>query len=297
MLKYIRVAAALAAAGLLGACSGGAALLESQAHVSREFAAPVRPIAVKAPEEKLLACIRNTRVLANVRYGIGGVKDNTKRGNYSAPGSIGGFLPEAEAGGRELNQAFMSMGAITHNYYDTAALRELASLGGPVVIGKIHSTVNAGLPTYFVNGGFSSLDFTGGISADVQVAGIGPTLNTRGADLSLGIEIMQSGSSRTMAIADGTRFIPYVDVGASGGKYINNQLVTGSVSVSAQGSLQYNAIYGSIKVVAAKAVMKAFPKAAEACGKLLDEVHQEYAPSAPTPPATPVGNPVTVAKL
>jgi hypothetical protein len=72
-----------------------------------------------------------------------------------------------------------------------------------------------------------------------------------------------------------------------------------------QGALQYNAVFGPLRVLTAAAIMERFPRAAVACGKHLSAVYQKYGITQENPmdgqPEEPVahttGTPVAVAKL
>jgi len=210
--------------------------------------------------EGTLECIRRTGVLRDRTFVVGPFADSTGKINAVAVGSTGNFIPQGGSAS-----------------YITDAL----SKSGATVVTTYFGQPTKPVPAqYAINGIFNSLDFGTFSQVDVQVSGIGPTLESGWADLSLTIQLDEIATRVNRQISMIQRPVRYTQIGASSGAVLNNSLVTGMANLQDQERLQLEALNGPIALGVADVIMKEFPRARRECfgnvADLLSEPSQKY---------------------
>lgn len=211
----------------------------------------VLPSAVQRYQEieDVLACIHDTGAVAGVTFVVGPFADSTGKINYAAAGATGNFIPQGGSAS-----------------YITDALRKA---GGDVVstyFGEPKTKVPA---HYSINGIFNSLDFGAPVGVDVRVAGIGPTLSTGWAQLSLTIQLDEAGTRLNRQLSMIQRPVRYTQAGLGIGRDFSGTLVTGNVAFENQERLQLEALNGPIALGVADVLLREFPQAQAVCGENL----------------------------
>lgn len=195
--------------------------------------------------ERVLSCIRETRVLKKRVFVVGSFADSTGKINAVANGATGNFVPQGGSAS-----------------YITDAIRKA---GGNVIstyFGQPKRQKNA---HYAINGIFNSLDFNAPMSADLRVGGIGPVAGFGWAQLTLSIQLDQADTRLNRQMSMIQRPVKYQQAGVGVGHDFNSLLVTGTVVFRNQERLQFEALNGPIALGVADVLMKEFPKAAKRC--------------------------------
>ncbi|MEJ2118865.1 MAG: hypothetical protein P8Y36_13645 [Alphaproteobacteria bacterium] len=104
--------------------------------------------------DRVLRCIRDTRVLRRRTFVVGSFADSTGKINSVAQGATGNFMPQGGSAA-----------------YITDALRKAGAKVVSSYFGAPQKSVRA---DYAINGIYNSLDFSAPVSADLRVSGIGP---------------------------------------------------------------------------------------------------------------------------
>lgn len=195
--------------------------------------------------ERVLVCIRETRVLTGRTFVVGSFADSTGKINAVAQGANGNFVPQGGSAA-----------------YITDALRKAGARVVSVYFGPPQQSVNA---DYAINGIFNSLDFSAPVSADLRVAGIGPVIGAGWAQLTLSIQLDQARTRVNRQMSMIQRPVRYQQIGAGVGHDFSSLLITGSVEFRNQERLQFEALNGPIALGVADVVMKEFPKATGHC--------------------------------
>ncbi|PIZ31368.1 MAG: hypothetical protein COY40_02300 [Alphaproteobacteria bacterium CG_4_10_14_0_8_um_filter_53_9] len=257
-MRMLKVMASLLTSAVLAGCASQAQTFSPSARGPSVTRAEM-PSKVEgyAEVKSVLACIRNSGALKNTTIAIGVFTDSTDKGNASAPGSTGGYLPK---GGSSivLAQALKETGAKVVDLYENSTEANARQM-----LGAKPAKVNI---DFMMNGIFTSLDFGSTLNADVRVAGLGPTATTGYAQLTLGTQLVQQGTKVIKQISIVERTVRFTSIGAGTGKVFGNTLVTGNASVTNQERLQFEALNGPIALAAADALVNEFPTAKQACG-------------------------------
>ncbi len=195
--------------------------------------------------ERVLSCIRETRVLRKRTFVVGSFADSTGKINAVANGATGNFVPQGGSAS-----------------YITDAIRKA---GGNVIstyFGQPKRELNA---NYAINGIFNSLDFNAPMSTDLRVAGIGPVAGFGWAQLTLSVQLDEANTRLNRQMSMIQRPVKYQQAGVGVGHDFNSLLVTGTVVFRNQERLQFEALNGPIALGVADVLMKEFPKAADRC--------------------------------
>jgi hypothetical protein len=204
--------------------------------------------------ERVLDCIRETRVLGRRTFVVGSFADSTGKINAVASGATGNFVPQGGSAA-----------------YITDALRKAGAKVISTYFGPPQRASNA---DYAINGIFNSLDFSAPVSADLRVSGIGPVVGSGWAQLTLSIQLDQASTRVNRQMSMIQRPVKYQQIGAGVGNDFSSVLVTGTVVYRNQERLQFESLNGPIALGVADVVMKEFPQAASRCrGMVADLLH------------------------
>lgn len=195
--------------------------------------------------ERVLSCIRESRVLRKKVFVVGSFADSTGKINAVATGATGNFVPQGGSAS-----------------YITDAIRKA---GGNVISTYFGAPKRTKRAHYAINGIFNSLDFNAPMSTDLRISGIGPVAGFGWAQLTLSIQLDKADTRLNRQMSMIQRPVKYQQVGVGVGHDFNSLLVTGTVVLRNQERLQFEALNGPIALGVADVVMKEFPKAAERC--------------------------------
>lgn len=198
--------------------------------------------------DEALRCIAATRVLNGVTFQVGAFADSTGKINQVAVGATGNFMPQG--------------GSAT---YVTYAIRR----AGGQVISTYFGGPTANNARYAINGVFNSLDFAQPISADVRIAGIGPTAAVGFAQLTLSIQLDKAGTRLNRQMSMIQRPVRYSQIGTGSGRDWGGTLVTGNIAFQNQERLQLEALNGPIALGVTDVLLKEFPSARRKCGRIV----------------------------
>lgn len=246
MQSLLRSGAILALVAGLGACAPQPEDIVADAVPVTKAALPTT-IRHEPRIEATLACIRRTGILSDRTFVVGSFADSTGKINAVAAGSTGNFVPQGGSAS-----------------YITDALKK----AGGRVISTYFGAPKVPLPAHYaINGIFNSLDFGAPVSADVRVAGIGPTLGAGWAQLTLSIQLDAASTRVNHQMSMIQRPVKYKQIGVGVGRVFpgSSTLVTGNVSFQNQERLQFEALNGPIALGVADVLMKEFPKATGRC--------------------------------
>jgi hypothetical protein len=208
------------------------------------------------PIEDILTCIRQTGAVKGITFVVGPFADSTGKINYAAGGATGNFIPQGGSASY-ITDALRKAGADVVSTY----------FGEPRIKAPAH---------YAINGIFNSLDFGAPVGVDVRVGGIGPTVSTGWAQLSLTIQLDEVGTRLNRQISMIQRPVRYSQVGIGIGRDINDTLVTGNVAFQNQERLQLEALNGPIALGVAEVLLREFAEAQSQCSNPLNEVLQPF---------------------
>jgi hypothetical protein len=214
----------------------------------------VLPSAVERYDEieDVLACISQTGAIGGVTFVVGPFADSTGKINYAAAGATGNFIPQGGSAS-----------------YITDALRKA---GGEVVTTYFGEPKTKTPANYAINGIFNSLDFGAPVGVDVRVAGIGPTLSTGWAQVSLTIQLDEAGTRLNRQLSMIQRPVRFTQMGLGVGRDFKGTLVTGNVAFENQERLQLEALNGPIALGVADVLLREFPEAQASCGQSLSHL-------------------------
>ncbi|PHP64707.1 hypothetical protein CSC94_23045 [Zhengella mangrovi] len=213
----------------------------------------------------ILACIKKSGAINGIRFAVALWADGTGQTNAVADGMTGTKLPQGTSA-TYVSGAIRDAGGIALNRYENNTNASLANFGGAPVQEAIAKSIQRDYPHYVVTGMFTSLDFTGGKTVDVRVAGVGPMANTRAARVGFSTELVTPGSGRLVADSKMSRVMRFKEIGIGGGIIIGNTLATGQVMKSDQQMLQAESLEDPISLMVADLILQSFPKAQSACG-------------------------------
>lgn len=193
---------------------------------------------IAGPIAEALNCVKQSGALNGTNIAVAIHADGTGKGNASADGATGNFLPQGTTA-VYASQAVMMAGANAYNYYELnteRAMRTFASPNGGQR--ELTREEDAALPPYVLSTSFTALDFIGGPDIDVRVAGVGPHYLGRGAAVEATAEIYEPGSRAIRDISAVHRYVAFKEIGVNTGAYVGGTLVTGGVAFSDQQRLQ-----------------------------------------------------------
>lgn len=243
------IATAILLAGLSGCQSIEHARLSDMEVSKAALPTSVRPY----PQiEQTLACIRSTGVLRGKIFEVGSFADSTGKINSVAPGASGAFIPQGGSASYVTDALSKAGASVVSTYF-----------GPPPVRLKSH---------YAINGIFNSLDFGTPLSADMRIAGIGPTAGYGWAQLTLSIQLDQAATRLNRQMSMIQRPVRYKQLGVGVGRVFDTTLLTGNIATQNQERLQFEALNGPIALGVADVIMKEFPAAAEACRGIVAEL-------------------------
>jgi hypothetical protein len=249
----MRAAASAVMTALLSCFAAGCSPTTNPEATELFTATPARaPVKVKPASgiAGTLQCMKDTGALGRKVFAVGPWVDSTGKINAVANGATGAFLPQSGTA--------------------TFVTETIKRAGGQVLVlyfGPAPVSVKA---DYAVNGIFNSLDFGASAGADVQVAGLGPLNQLGWAQLTLSIQLDAANTRLNRQMSVLTRTVRYTQLGVSAGKVWGGTLVTGSVAVTDQQRLQFEAINGPIALGVIDVLVKEFP-ALSHCRKYLGD--------------------------
>lgn len=202
--------------------------------------------------ENTLACIKQHGFLHRVTFVVGPFADSTGKINATAAGSTGNFLPQGGSAAYITDAISKAGGRVVSTYF-----------------GKPRKAVSS---QYAINGIFNSLDFGTKYKADVRVGGVGPTVTSAWAQLSLTIQLDEVSTYVNRQVSMIQRPVRYSAIGVGIGRTVGSELVTGNVNFESQERLQFEALNGPIALGVADVILKEFPHAREACGSNIEDL-------------------------
>ena len=144
-----------------------------------------------------LYCIRDSGVLGRFTFVVGSFADSTGKINSVSVGSTGAFVPQGGSAAYLTDALSKAGGRVVSTYFGAPAVRAPAQ--------------------YAVNGIFNSLDFGTPYMADVRVGGVGPTMPSGWAQLSLSIQLDEAGTPPNRQMSMGQRPGKLTPEGRAGG--------------------------------------------------------------------------------
>lgn len=193
----------------------------------------------------VLSCIKDHGFLEGVTFVVGPFADSTGKVNSVAAGSTGNYLPQGGSAAYITDALTKAGGRVVSTYF-----------------GKPRKPVRS---HYAINGIFNSLDFGTKFKGDVRVGGVGPTVTSGWAQLTLTIQLDEVATHVNRQISMVERPVRYSAIGGGIGRTIGNQLVTGNWGFESQERLQFEALNGPIALGVANVILKEFPSAQQAC--------------------------------
>jgi len=270
------IAASCARAALLAAvCLPLAACGIPYGTGSRVALSEAPPSAQSTPSEGImqaLTCMRDSRVLNRIRFGIAVHSDGTGKSSYGYEGATGSFLPQGTAA-IWASEAVIRAGGLSMNYYELNTERALRQFGGASLDSALATQQQTRVPNFIISTAFTALDFLGGPSMDIRAGGIGPYYNVRGASLEVSAEMYRPGDRMTMAISSLNRQVFYRDAGFAGGRLFGKgkgELVTGTIGFSDQQRLQEAT--RDVIALAVADVLASMPIVPEDCRQMVENL-------------------------
>jgi hypothetical protein len=213
--------------------------------------------------EGVLTCIRQTQALSGRVFVVGPFADSTGKVNSVASGATGAFVPQGGSAAYVTDAITKAGGRVISTYFGPPAVNAPAQ--------------------YMINGIFNSLDFGMPLSADMQIAGIGPTFQQGWAQLSLTIQLDEAGTRLNRQMSMIQRPVRYSESGLTMGAVVGHTLVTGAIAAQNQERLQLEALNGPIALGVADVLLKEFPAARAQCGSLVSDLLPDTAAPPPMP--------------
>ncbi|MEO0033668.1 MAG: hypothetical protein RIS94_3426, partial [Pseudomonadota bacterium] len=221
---------------------------------------------------KALTCMRDSRVLNRIRFGIAVHSDGTGKTSYGYDGATGSFLPQGTAA-IWASEAVIRAGGLAMNYYELNTERALRQFGGAPLEQSLASQQQNHAPNFIISTAFTALDFLGGPNADMRVAGIGPYYDVRGASLEVSAEMYRPGDRMTMAISSLNRQVFYKDAGLGVARIFGKgkgTLVTGTIGFSDQQRLQEAT--RDVVALSVADVLAAMPIVPDNCRRMVEDL-------------------------
>ena len=226
----------------LSACSSTAPMNSGAMPYTATPAASAKEVELSPHIEKALACIKDSRALRKVIFGVGPWVDSTGKINAVAQGATGAFLPQSGTASFVTDAIKRAGGQVLVQYFGPAEVKVRAR--------------------YAINGIFNSLDFGTHLDADVRVAGVGPSALSGWAQLTMTMQLDAALTRLNRQTAVITRAVRYTRMGVSAGRVWGGTLVTGRVQLHDQQRLQFEAINGPIAIGVIEVITREFRKAA-----------------------------------
>ncbi len=259
--KWLNGPLAVATTVSLAGCGSGLSDLPGSDHGPEVPVTHAALPSVVQPYERIdnvLACIRATGVLRGLTFVVGPFADSTGKINTVAMGATGAFVPQGGSAAYITDAIAKAGGRVVSTYFGAPALNAPAQ--------------------YAVNGIFNSLDFGTPLSADVRIAGVGPTAQIGWAQLTLSVQLDEAGTRLNRQMSMVQRPVRYTQLGAGAGAIAGHTLVTGNVALQNQERLQFEALNGPIALGVADVLLKEFPVARAKCGPSIEDLlHPETA--------------------
>jgi hypothetical protein len=221
---------------------------------------------------KALTCMRDSHVLNKIRFGIAVHSDGTGKTSYGYEGATGSFLPQGTAA-IWASETVIRAGGLAMNYYELNTERALRQFGGPGLEQSLASQQQNRAPNFIISTAFTALDFIGGPSLDMRVAGIGPYYDVRGASLEVSAEMYRPGDRMTMAISSLNRQVYYKSGGVGIAKIFGDgkgTLVTGTMGFNDQQRLQEAT--RDVVAMSVADVLAAMPIVPENCRRMVEDL-------------------------
>jgi hypothetical protein len=220
--------------------------------------------------DSALQCIHATGVLDGRTFVVGPFADSTGKINSVSQGATGAFVPQGGSAAYITDALSKAGGRVISTYFGSPAITSPAQ--------------------YMVNGIFNSLDFGTSVTADIQVAGVGPVAQVGWAQLTLSIQLDEAGTRLNRQISMIQRPVRFTSFGPTIGAVWGNTLVTGSFAVQNQERLQFEALNGPIALGIIDVLVKEFPEAGTSCGSMVaDLLAPAGAAGAPAAQPAPTG--------
>ena len=204
------------------------------------------------PIERTLECVRESGVLRGRTFVVGPFADSTGKINSVAVGATGNFVPQGGSASFITDAIAKAGGQVVSTYFGTPTVSVPAQ--------------------YMVNGIFNSLDFGTPVSMDFRVAGLGPTMQSGWAQVTLTVQLDLVGSRVNRQISMIQRPVKYTQVGAGVGTDLRSILLTGNVAMQNQERLQFEAINGPIALGVIDVIFKEFRTAEDRCGGMIRDL-------------------------
>ena len=224
------------------------------------------------PIMKALMCMRDSRALNRIRFGIAVHSDGTGKSSYGYDGATGSFLPQGTAA-IWAAEAVIRAGGLSMNYYELNTERALRQFGGTNLDQALATQQQARVPNFIISTAFTALDFLGGPSVDIRAGGIGPYYDVRGASLEVSAEMYRPGDRMTMAISSLNRQVFYREGGIGGGRLLGKgkgELVTGTIGFTDQQRLQEAT--RDVIALAVADVLASMPIVPEDCRRMVENL-------------------------
>jgi hypothetical protein len=224
------------------------------------------------PIMKALMCMRDSRVLNRIRFGIAVHSDGTGKSSYGYDGATGSFLPQGTAA-IWASEAVIRAGGLSMNYYELNTERALRQFGGANLDQALATQQQSRVPNFIISTAFTALDFIGGPSVDMRAGGIGPYYDVRGASLEVSAEMYRPGDRMTMAISSLNRQVFYREGGIGVARLFGKgkgELVTGTIGFTDQQRLQEAT--RDVIALAVADVLASMPIVPEDCRRLVENL-------------------------
>jgi hypothetical protein len=224
------------------------------------------------PIMKALMCMRDSRVLNRIRFGIAVHSDGTGKSSYGYDGATGSFLPQGTAA-IWASEAVIRAGGLSMNYYELNTERALRQFGGANLDQALSTQQQSRVPNFIISTAFTALDFIGGPSVDMRAGGIGPYYDVRGASLEVSAEMYRPGDRMTMAISSLNRQVFYREGGIGVARLFGKgkgELVTGTIGFTDQQRLQEAT--RDVIALAVADVLASMPIVPEDCRRMVENL-------------------------
>lgn len=206
--------------------------------------------------EPVLSCIASTHALDKTIFMVGAFADSTGKINASAAGATGNFLPQGGSAAFITDALRRAGGQVVSTYFGPPSVKVRAK--------------------YAINGIFNSLDFGNNANIDFRAAGIGPTVATGWAELSLTVQLDDARTRLNQQIAQIVRPVRFQQFGFGIGHAFGSTLITGGATFSSQERLQLESLNGPIALGVADVIMKQFPDTRMCGGPIRNLLRQPY---------------------
>ncbi|MCA3244401.1 MAG: hypothetical protein INF43_03725 [Alphaproteobacteria bacterium] len=203
-----------------------------------------------------LSCIRDAGTYRNMRAAVTPWADGTGKANFvTAGGPNGHFLPQGTTASFATH-ALRRAGLTVIDLYSMAGEQNLRQMGTPQLAAAYANLLTRNEPHFMVNGSWLSFDIDNSVDANVQVGGVGPIVSTRGAKVSMGVEIVKPGSRVVIGQSILKRNLFSVTLGGSVARVFGTELATGEVRASSQQPIQLESAEYMVALGVAEALVE-----------------------------------------